>query len=335
MIDRNAPVAPDGSPGFEILDVGYQGLPGAANAYLLRTHAGPVLIETGPQACLRTLESRLKEAGVDPAAIAHVFVTHIHLDHAGAAGAFAARGAAIHVHPLGAPHLVDPAKLIASSRRVHGTDYERFYGDPIPAPADRVIAEPDGARIDLGSIVIEAIETPGHAKHHHAWMVRASSGAGGAMAFTGDVAATIVPGPRVPGAFIAVPTPPPEYDREAWLRSLERLRAAHPDRLVLTHGGIVPDPSRHLDEVEARLLKEDAWLRSELKRACGPGLIPRDPAVIAKIDAAVLERYRPWLHGLADAAGVARTPRDVFIGDAWMRMNIMGVRRAMTLEEKE
>ncbi len=159
-------------PSFEAIDVGYQALPGAANAFLLRSGGAAILVESGPQACLPTLERGLRERGVDPASISHLFVTHIHLDHAGAAGAFAARGATIHVHPLGAPHLVDPAKLIASSRRVHGDAYERFYGDPIPAPAARVHATAHGERVVVGDLAFQAIETPGHAKHHHAWLVR-------------------------------------------------------------------------------------------------------------------------------------------------------------------
>lgn len=319
---------PHGPTHFDAIDVGYQDLPGAANSFLWRTARGPVLIETGPQACLARLERGLRERGVEPASITHVFLTHIHLDHAGAAGAFAARGATLHVHPFGAKHLVDPAKLIASSRRVHGANYERWYGDPVAAPVAKVVAEPDGAKIDLGSITLEAVETPGHARHHHAWLVRASAlsqdtapsrtsvapraGAGGVL-FTGDVAATFVPGSR----FIGIPTPPPEYDLEAWQRSLDRMRALAPERLVLTHGGAVDEPARHLDAVRARLLDEDAWQRAAIETG--------------EDDATILPRYRRWLHAQSDAAGAAPHARDVFIGDAWMLMNLMGVRRAMSV----
>lgn len=313
---------PSGSTGFDAIDVGYQDLPGAANSFLWRTARGPVLIETGPQACLARLERGLRDRGVDPAEITHVFLTHIHLDHAGAAGAFAVRGATIHVHPFGAKHLIDPAKLIASSRRVHGANYERWYGDPVAAPEAKVIAESDGAKIDLGSHTFEAVETPGHARHHHAWVVRDVAGlnapatprAGrGGVLFTGDVAATFVPGSR----FIGIPTPPPEYDRAAWLRSLDRMRAIAPERLVLTHGGAVDDAARHLDAVRSRLLDEDAWQRAAIESGDD--------------DTTILPRYRKWLHAQSDAAGAAPRARDVFIGDAWMLMNLMGFRRAMSL----
>jgi len=301
-------------PAFEAIDTGYLDLSGAASVYCLSSSEGPVLIETGTQSCLPRVQSGLRERGIDPASIGHVFVTHIHLDHAGAAGAFAATGAIVHAHPFGAPHLIDPAKLIASSRRVHGSAYERFYGDPVAAPSDRVRAEPAGARIDLGSIVVEAVESPGHARHHHAWLVRSASAideAGGGLLFTGDAAATLVPGSR----FIGIPTPPPEYDCAAWLTSIERMRARRPAALVLTHGGRVDDASAHFDAMRIRLVEEDAWLRD----AIGSG----------ESDETILERYRAWLHAKADAAGVPLRSREVFIGTAWMAMNLAGARRAI------
>lgn len=297
----------------DAIDVGYLDLPGAANAYLLRSEGGPVLVECGPQACLPVLEQGLRERGVDPARIAHLFLTHIHLDHAGAAGAFARRGTMIHVHPVGAPHLVDPTKLIAGSRRVHGAAYDRFYGDPLPAPTDRVHAASSGAQAHLGDLVFEAIETPGHARHHLAWLVWRSNALPDAVLFTGDAAATLVPGSR----FVGIPVPPPEYDLSAWRRSLDAMRAAAPSRLVLTHGGEIDEPEAHLSIVQRRLLDEDAFLRAAIA-ATGD-------------DEEVLRAYRPWLHAQADAAGVLAEARERFIGDGWMRMNIAGVRRAESL----
>lgn len=331
--DRSAtrPLDASAPPNFDAIDIGYQDLHGAGNSFLLDSGDGLVLVEAGPQACLSTLERGLRDRGIDPADIAHCFVTHIHLDHAGAAGSFAVYGATIHAHPLGAPHLVDPAKLISSSRRVHGELYERWYGDPVAAPASRVHAVADGERITVGELVFQAIETPGHAKHHHAWHVKfaetgsradgragfganagASAAASQGLLFTGDAAATFVPGSR----FIGIPTPPPEYDLDAWKRSISRMREANATRLVLTHGGAVDSPRTHLDAMSARLLDEDAWLRRALTETSD--------------DAEVLRRYRPWLHRQSDAAGVPSASRDVFIGDAWMLMNIMGVRRAMS-----
>lgn len=298
-------------PVVQAIDIGYLELPGAANAFLMQSGGMAMLIESGPQACLPALDRGLRERGVDPASIAHLFVTHIHLDHAGAAGAFAARGATIHVHPFGARHLVDPSKLIASSRRVHGAGYERFYGDPIPAPEARVIAEPDGARVSVGDLVVQAIETPGHARHHHAWLVRRAKAPSDGVLFTGDVAATLVPGSR----FIGIPTPPPEYDLAAWLHSIDRMMAAAPARLMLTHGGAVDDPRVHLERVRARLLDEDAWLRSAI--ASGED------------DAAILPRYRSWLHAQADVAKVPALAKEIFIGTTWMTMNLAGMRRAV------
>jgi len=298
------------TPSFEAIDLGYQGLVGAANSFLLQTREGPVLIEAGPQACVPALERGLKARGVEPASIRHCFVTHIHLDHAGAAGAIAALGATVHVHPFGAPHLVDPSKLIASSRRVHGESYERWYGDPIPIPHERVHAVSNGEGVIVGELRFQAIETPGHARHHHAWCVRREGSE--SLLFTGDAAATFVPGSR----FIGIPTPPPEYDLDAWRQSIGRIREVGASRLVLTHGGAVDDPESHLRDMRTRLEEEDAWLRRELAESDD--------------DDAVLSRYRPWLHAKANAAGVPPESREVFIGDLWMGMNIMGVRRAMS-----
>lgn len=311
MTTRDAsPQSPSAAtPRVDSIDLGYLGLPGAANSFLLRSRHGPVLVESGPQVCLDTLDAGLRDRGIDPAGIAHCFVTHIHLDHAGAAGALAQRGTMVHVHPLGAPHLVDPSRLIAGSRRVHGSAYERWYGDPLAAPADRVHAAGHGERIDLGDMTFDAVETPGHAKHHHAWLMRSVDA--GSILFTGDAAATLVPGSR----FVGIPTPPPEYSLHSWLESLDRMREAGADRLMLTHGGAVDTPQTHLALVRSRLLEEDAWLRAAISSSAD--------------DDAVLERYQPWLHALADQAAVPARSKQLFIGEWWMRMNIMGVRRAM------
>ena len=290
------------------LDVRYLDMPGAARAFLVRTGGRPLLVETGTQACLPTLQAALRAEGVAPEDVSDVFVTHIHLDHAGAAGWFACRGARLHVHPFGAAHMVDPGRLIDSSRRVHGSAYERYYGDPVAAPADRVHAVADGTRIECGDVSLRAVETPGHARHHHAWLLEH---AGGRDLFTGDAAATVVPG----SSFVAVPTPPPEYDPQAWFRSLDRLRAEAADRLRLTHGGTVTPPGPFLDVVERSLREEDAVQRGLLEA----GLPPEE----------TLARYRAWLEPRAAAQGVKGDAAVRFVGEAWMKMNLAGVRRSM------
>ncbi|MGA1392762.1 MAG: MBL fold metallo-hydrolase [Phycisphaerales bacterium] len=296
------------------IDLDYLALPGAALAFLVEvpdegvSHGSHrVLVECGPEACRPQLEAELERLGVEPASIEAVALTHIHLDHAGAVGGFAARGSRVLVHPRGVRHLVDPEKLVASSRRVHGERFDRFYGAPIPCPADRVDAFEDGQRATFGEASLRAIETPGHAKHHHAWMLEHD---GGRECFTGDVAAMLVPG----STFISVPTPATDFDPEAWDASLARLEAERPDRLWLTHGGRIDDAADFLAKARRRVAEESAFLLGTA-RSCD--------------DSEAIDRYRAWLHPQADAAGVPEAMRSAFLGRAFLEMNLAGVRKLM------
>ncbi|MGA1399009.1 MAG: MBL fold metallo-hydrolase [Phycisphaerales bacterium] len=296
------------------IDLDYLALPGAALAFLVEvpdegvSHGSHrVLVECGPEACRPRLEAELERLGVDPASIEAVALTHIHLDHAGAVGGFTARGSRVLVHPRGVRHLIDPEKLVASSRRVHGERFDRFYGAPIPCPADQVDAFEDGQRATFGEASLRAIETPGHAKHHHAWMLEHD---GGRECFTGDVAAMLVPG----STFISVPTPATDFDPEAWDASLARLEAERPDRLWLTHGGRIDDAADFLAKARRRVAEESAFL-FETARSCD--------------DSEAIERYRAWLHPQADAAGVPEAMRSAFLGRAFLEMNLAGVRKLM------
>lgn len=143
------------------LDLRFQGIPGLIASYLIESGGEYALIETGPGSTLETLSAAIRALGVDESAIKKVFVTHIHLDHAGAAGWFAQRGAIVYCHPNAARHLVDPSKLIDSARMVYGDLMDKLWGDMLPAPADRVIALQDMESVRLGEIEIIAWDTPG------------------------------------------------------------------------------------------------------------------------------------------------------------------------------
>lgn len=171
-----------------------------------------------------------------------VLLTHIHLDHAGGTGALIRRWpeVEVYVHERGAPHLIDPAKLLASAGRLYGDEMDRLWGEILPVPEENVTALAGGEEI-LG---FEVAYTPGHASHHVSYLHRESG-----RAFVGDVAAVRIP----PADFILPPTPPPDIDLELWDRSLDIIETWEPDSLGLTHFGAVEDPPAHIATVRERL----------------------------------------------------------------------------------
>ncbi|GGM96492.1 MBL fold hydrolase [Thermus composti] len=237
----------------KVLDLRFQGAPRVIASFLLKTEAGPILIETGPESCYPRLVEALGEEGVAPEEVRHVFVTHIHLDHAGAAWRFAELGATVYVHPKGAPHLVDPSRLLASAERIYGNLLKPLWGELKGIPQERVRALADGETVTVGGVRVQAVETLGHAIHHHAYRVEG-------LLFTGDVAGVrIAPGPVLP------PTPPPDIHLESWYLSLDRIRALAPEALYLTHFGAFGDVEDHLRALREALEAWAGWTLSRLK----------------------------------------------------------------------
>jgi glyoxylase-like metal-dependent hydrolase (beta-lactamase superfamily II) len=212
-----------------LIDTHYRDTPGAIGAYLLLGER-PGLVEVGPASTVETLLAGIRAAGLEPKELRTVAVTHIHLDHAGAAGTLAHRfpHLEVYVHHVGAPHLVDPSRLLTSAARLYGDVLRPLFGEVRPVPAARVHALADGEEIHLGSRRLIAVDTPGHARHHHAYHDPASGDL-----FTGDAAGVALPGSR----YVRPPTPPPELDVAAWDVTLARLRALRARRLLLTHFG--------------------------------------------------------------------------------------------------
>ena len=224
------------------LDLHFQGTPGLIASYLVESGGELALIETGPGSTLANLRAALKSQGVDENAIRKIFVTHIHLDHAGAAGWFAQNGATIYCHPYAARHLIDPSKLIESARSVYLDQMDTLWGEMLPAPADKVVAMQDGDSVPFGEVRVTAWDTPGHARHHHAFVI-------GGICFAGDTA-----GMRLAGTdYLSVTAAPPQFDPVAYVASIDRLLAANFDQLYLTHFDAVPDVKAHLTAYRARI----------------------------------------------------------------------------------
>jgi len=233
---------------IETIDLEFMNTGQVIASFLLMDKDGAfaALIETGPTTCLDRLTAGLKDHGVSHEDVRQVFLTHIHLDHAGASGHLAELlpNATFYVHEIGYPHLVAPSKLVKSATRIYGERMEELWGEAHPVPEDRIEILKDGEETKTAGGVLVAHETPGHAYHHLAYLEPGS----GAL-FTGDVA-----GIRLPGqSYIRPPTPPPEIDVEAWVRSINYIRQIDPASLWPTHFGSYEDVGRHLGELEQRL----------------------------------------------------------------------------------
>jgi glyoxylase-like metal-dependent hydrolase (beta-lactamase superfamily II) len=238
--------------GFELIDTKMHGFPGVTGAFLIKGNK-TALVETGPKNRVDTVLEALAASGVEQVDV--IAVTHIHLDHAGAAGTLAARfpQAQVFVHEVGAPHLVDPTKLWSSASRIYGEHMEALWGGIDPIPEDRITVLNDGDKIDLGDRSLQAIETPGHAYHHHAYLDDHTG-----TVFTGDAL-----GVRLSDVGVVRPaTPPPEFHLEKTIASIERIAALEPDRLCLTHFGPAEAPVAEVCDESIRALNTWAeWIR--------------------------------------------------------------------------
>jgi glyoxylase-like metal-dependent hydrolase (beta-lactamase superfamily II) len=235
--------------GMDYLDLEFLGRPQIIATAILQGASGVALVDPGPSTTLDGLLKKLGQRGVSVRDVRQVLLTHIHLDHAGATGSLLRSNPEIDVfvHELGARHLIDPTKLVASAGRLYGADMERLWGEIVPVPAARVRILKGGERLTAGGRQLEVETTPGHASHHVSYFDRSSG-----VAFVGDVAGIR----RGSGSYILPPTPPPDIDLEAWRVSADRILAWEPDTLFLTHFGPFRGAGPHFQQLFERL---EAW----------------------------------------------------------------------------
>ena len=288
-----------------LLDTRHMGYQGTVGAYLVPGPGGSfALVESGPGSTLDTLEAAIREAGFEPEGLSSVMVTHIHLDHAGAAGTLAKRyNAEVYVHENGAPHLLDPSRLMKSAKRIYGDMMDTLWGEMEPLPQELLRVVRDGETFQAAGARFDVYYTPGHASHHVAYLMEKRA------MFTGDAAAI-----KLPGSDVVRPAlPPPEVDLEAWEDSLSVIRQAGPERLLLTHFGEVREVDAHLDAVKEknegwaqevlaglRAGEADEALESRLAR------LSREELEVDNASEAVMERHRVTSNDAMTVMGLKR-----------------------------
>jgi glyoxylase-like metal-dependent hydrolase (beta-lactamase superfamily II) len=236
-----------------LIDLHHQNAERVIGCYLLDTQDGPALFDCGPASCIPALERGLAGHGLTLDDVGHLLLSHIHLDHAGAAGALVREHPHLHVHvsEVGAPHLIDPTKLERSARRLYGESFDDLWGELVPVPQENVHV------VGGTTLGLETFPTPGHASHHVSYL-----SADGTL-YAGDAA-----GVRIqPDDYVAPPTPPPEFDLDTWNETLDEVERRQPERLALIHFGVADDPQPHLEQLRRRLaaweadrLPEQEWL---------------------------------------------------------------------------
>jgi glyoxylase-like metal-dependent hydrolase (beta-lactamase superfamily II) len=230
--------------GPDPLDLMHQGADRVIASYLLETGEGPALFDCGPSTCLPRLKAALVERGVELGDVRHLLLSHIHLDHAGAAGVLVREHPEllVHVSEIGAPHLADPSRLETSARRLYGDTFDTLWGELAPVPQENI-------RIAAGLVLgLDCFPTQGHASHHVSYLDAAGT------LYAGDAG-----GVRIfPERTVLPPTPPPDFDLDVWLETIDEIERRGPERLALIHFGVATEPGPHLDELRRRLVE---WVR--------------------------------------------------------------------------
>lgn len=240
----------------DYLDLRFRGSDRVIATAVLSGPDGVTLVDPGPTSCLPALEDGLRQRGLTLRDVRALLLTHIHLDHAGAAGTIVERVPSIrvHVHERGAPHMIDPAKLLASATRLYGDQMDTLWGAFLPVPSANVNMLQGGERVAVAGTTLRVAYTPGHAKHHVSYLDETTG-----TAYVGDTG-----GIRVSGDYLLAPTPPPDIDLAAWRQSLDDIEAWQPVSLFLTHFGVVTGAKAHLSRFREVLARQAEAVRESL-----------------------------------------------------------------------
>lgn len=236
-------------PMIHTIDLKFQNHKLSIAAFLIPMPSGLVLVETGPHSCFSTLKANIENLGYKLEDVNHVFLSHIHLDHAGAAWAFARHGAQVYVHPFGYKHLQDPSRLMSSAKKIYQDKMDELWGEMHSIPEDQLKSVNHEEEIIIDGVAFKAWHTPGHAVHHIAWQM-------GKTLFAGDVA-----GVSIEAGVVVPPCPPPDINIEDWLASIQLIRTLDIEDIHLTHFGKVTDIQDHLDRLEKVLHEWANWIK--------------------------------------------------------------------------
>ena len=240
----------------DYIDLRFRGSDRVIATAVLSGPDGITLVDPGPTSCLPALEDGLRQRGLTLRDVRSLLITHIHLDHAGAVGTILERVPAIrvHVHERGAPHMIDPAKLLASATRLYGDQMDALWGAFLPVPAANVHVLQGGERIETAGTTLRVAYTPGHAKHHVSYLDETTG-----VAYVGDTG-----GIRVSGDYLLAPTPPPDIDLASWRQSLDAIEGWQPVSLFLTHFGKVSGAKAHLARFRETLTGQAEAVRESM-----------------------------------------------------------------------
>lgn len=260
------------------LDLNFLGIPHVIASYLIKHSTGAVIIESGPGSTVEGLKAALAAHDLTVDDVTDVLLTHIHLDHAGAAGWLArngnrGQGARIYVHPNGAGHMLNPEKLINSATRIYGEMMDTLWGEFLAVPEDHLTVLQDQQEVVIDELHFCALDMPGHADHHFAYLFED-------VCFTGDVGGIRLPGRPQSRPHLRVPMPPPEFHLEKWRASVKRLQATGCQRVAPTHFGVYDDAEHHWQMLNRGLDGVEEFMQT---------VMPSDPPVNV-ID----ERFETW-----------------------------------------